>query len=193
MEEFNQRRMNILVIRPSTDCLSSGSTNARGDSTQFEQGAITYRELGTRTNRIARYLARAGVQPGARVGVYLERSPELIVILLAILKTGAAFIPIDPSSPSPYIAQVVEASDVCAIVTERAMESRIAGGKARVLFLEDDHKDIECESPEPFKAQAGADDVAYVMYTSGSTGRPKGVSITHRGVVRLVKEQTMPA
>src|SRR4029077_13633481 len=156
----------------------------------FEHGAITYRELETRANRIARYLAHAGVQPGARVGVCLERSPELIVSLLAILKVGAAFVPIDPSSPTPYIALVVEAGDVCAIVTERAMERRILAGKARVLFLEEIHEDIERESPEPFEAEVDSDGLAYVMYTSGSTGRPKSVCITHRGVARLVKEAT---
>jgi amino acid adenylation domain-containing protein len=154
----------------------------------FEHGAITYRELETRANRIARYLAHAGVQPGARVGVCLERSPELIVSLLAILKVGAAFVPIDPASPTPYIALVVEAGDVCAIVTERAMERRILAAKARVLFLEEIHEDIERASPEPFEAEVDSDGLAYVMYTSGSTGRPKGVCITHRGVARLVKE-----
>ena len=72
-----------------------------------------------------------------------------------------------------------------AIVTERAMKRRILAEKARVLFLEEIHEDIERESPEPFEAEVDSDGLAYVMYTSGSTGRPKGVCITHRGVARL--------
>ena len=148
---------------------------------------ITYRELDRRANRLARYLARLQVRTEMLVGVSLEPSLELIVSLLAILKTGAAFLPIDPSTPEDYLVRALKSAALPIVVTERSMESRLFGLNAKIVSLDSDREEIDHESDEPLQVEVCAENLAYVMYTSGSTGMPNGVCVSHRAVVRLVK------
>ncbi|MFI1735533.1 amino acid adenylation domain-containing protein [Streptomyces acidicola] len=148
---------------------------------------LTYGELNARANRLARYLVARGVGPESLVGVCLERSAELVVALLAVLKAGGAYLPIDPDSPADRIAYIVEDAAPVLLVTTGA-----AGDLAHDLPL------VHLDRADAFDGESAADltdaerrtalrpaHPAYVIYTSGSTGRPKGVLIPHRNVVGL--------
>ena len=138
---------------------------------------LTYRDLEARATRLAGALAAHGAQPGAVVGLYLDRSADLVVSLLAILKTGAAYLPLDPSYPADRIAFMVEDSGAALVVADT--------GAALPAFL-DPARVVSHEAGEDFAGMRGAPaDLAYLIYTSGSTGRPKGVMIEHRNVTNF--------
>ena len=151
----------------------------------FEGGTTTYAELERSTNRLARHLRRYGVARGSLVGVCLNRSPSLVSALLAILKAGAAYVPVEPSWPASRCSAVLACADL--VVTETAFIGRFHALRARVLNLDDCAEAIHRASDEPLNVPESADDIAYVMHTSGSTGEPKGVCVPHRGIVRLVQ------
>ena len=134
----------------------------------------SYRRLDEESNRLARHLRRQGVAPGARVGVAMERSAELIVALLGILKAGAAYVPLDPGLPEERLRFLVEDSGVSIVLPTGA-----AGDAPRGVSTVGN-------AAAPLEIPASA--LAYVIYTSGSTGRPKGVAVSHRAIVRLVME-----
>ncbi|MBL0142932.1 MAG: amino acid adenylation domain-containing protein [Betaproteobacteria bacterium] len=153
----------------------------------FPGGEITYAQLDRHANRLARYLEAVGVVPGARVGVCIESSPSLIVALLAILKAGAAYVPVEPSSPAERVAGILQRAAVGMVVTDGSLERGASGPGVRVIHLAREREAIDSGSPEAPAVEIAASSLACVMATSGSTGSPKGVGITHRGVVRLVK------
>jgi amino acid adenylation domain-containing protein len=149
-----------------------------------EDGSITYAELDRRASVLAARLATLGIGRGALVGLCVPRSARLMVGVLGILKTGAAYVPIDPGYPADRIAFMLEDAGAAVIVTDGVVADGLPAGAARVLL----------DGPDPAVADldvSGAgepDDVAYVIYTSGSTGRPKGVRVPHRAVVNLLSE-----
>ncbi|HEV7517759.1 MAG TPA: amino acid adenylation domain-containing protein, partial [Thermoanaerobaculia bacterium] len=153
---------------------------------------LSYGELEARSNRLARHLGRLGVGRGDRVGLFLERSPALVVAILAVQKAGAAYVPLDPAYPEERVAFALADSEVPVVVTESALADRLAGGLpagARLLCL--DGLDgaaagVARESAAVLDLAVGPEDLAYVIYTSGSTGRPKGVGVTHGNVLRLL-------
>jgi amino acid adenylation domain-containing protein len=151
----------------------------------FGEERLTYAELNRRANRLAHHLESFGVGPEVRVGIMLERSPEMLVGLLGILKAGGTYVPLDPTYPHERLAFMIDDADVSIIVTlERHLDTAFA---PLVVCLDADWPAIEvCGADDPPHA-AGAEHLAYVMYTSGSTGEPKGVCVTHRAVARLVK------
>jgi acyl-CoA synthetase (AMP-forming)/AMP-acid ligase II len=145
---------------------------------------LTYRELDARSNQLARYLRRFGVESGSRIGLCLDRSCELIVGILGILKVGAAYVPLDPSYPQERLGFMVGDSGIAALVTCGAS----AGIEhARRIDLAAQADAIAAESADAFSVGSGPDDAAYVIYTSGSTGRPKGCVVTHGNVTRLMR------
>ncbi|WP_410641563.1 amino acid adenylation domain-containing protein [Amycolatopsis sp. lyj-346] len=160
------------AIRPAAVALS-----CRGDR-------VTYRELEERAGHLARQLVRLGAGPERLVGVCAERGPELPVLLLAVLKTGAAYLPLDPGLPAARLARLVGDAAPVTVVSTRSTADRLPGA---VLF-----EDLSAAAaPDVSLPRAGhPDSLAYVMYTSGSTGRPKGVAVTHRGVLRLVADRS---
>ena len=143
---------------------------------------MTYRELNRRANRLARQLRDLGVGPDVLVGLFVNRSPELLVGLLAILKAGGAYVPLDPSYPAERIAFIVEDSGIDVVVTEHALVDRMP---ARVSTCEVDGDVFAEYSDANLSVAVTADHLCYVIYTSGSTGRPKGALIQHRNVTRL--------
>ncbi|WP_258042492.1 non-ribosomal peptide synthetase [Paenibacillus sp. UNC499MF] len=153
----------------------------------FEDQEITYAELNRKANRLAWRLKENGVGRDTLVGIMAERSPEMIVGILAILKAGGAFLPIDPSYPEDRIAYMLEdsAANIMLAGDRESAQSIMGGFKGTVLGLGDPFVYTGSENNIP--GTADADSLAYVMYTSGSTGQPKGVMIEHRSVVRLVK------
>jgi len=154
---------------------------------------LTYAQLDEASDRLARTLARRGVLRGARVGVFLRRSPELIIGLLAILKLGCAYVPLDPIYPTDRLEFMVQDAELAALVTESSRsEPFLSGLSARGVLRVD--VDVAVDAPavapdEPGTSPivaAGPDEVAYSIYTSGSTGTPKAVDVPHRALANLL-------
>jgi len=146
-----------------------------------DEGRLSYEELTYRADRLAHELRRAGVTAESVVTVCLERTPELVVALLAVLSSGGAFLPLDPATPRQRLAGLVEGTGSRLIVTSREHAPMFAACEARVVEVGESAAQAPPMGPRP----AGGprpDDLAYVIYTSGSTGPPKGVMITHRSL-----------
>jgi amino acid adenylation domain-containing protein len=149
-----------------------------------DRGSATYRALDERANQFAHALRRVGVTPGSRVGVCLERSIDAVAAVLAVLKAGAAYVPVEPSHPRERLGFVLADADVAAIVTHARWLEGLAGLRPVVLCL--DRDDVSAESRSRLDTVASPSDAAYVIYTSGSTGTPKGVVVEHHSVVNYV-------
>lgn len=147
---------------------------------------LTYGELETRANALAHRLQSLGAGPEVLVAVCLERSIEMIVALLGVLKTGAAYLPLDPQYPRERLAFMLEDSRARVVVTEEALRQTIADMKAGVLCLNGAEASRKIAFSVAPKVRVEPENLAYVIYTSGSTGTPKGVQITHRGLANLV-------
>ncbi|MEV6118897.1 condensation domain-containing protein, partial [Streptomyces sp. NPDC052109] len=148
----------------------------------FEGVEVSYAELDGRANRLARLLVGRGVGPGSVVAVALERGVELVVALLAVVKAGAAYVPVDPEYPAGRIAVVLEDAGPAAVVTVGAFGAVVSAG-VPVVVLDDPAVAGELAGLAGTAPGVGvvSGDAAYVMFTSGSTGRPKGVVVTHEG------------
>ena len=147
---------------------------------------LTYRELNDRANRLAHYLRKLGVDPDVRVGLCLERSVDMIVAMVGILKAGAAYVPLDPSYPRERLDFMLQDARTSLVLTTEHFLGAIRTSDAQVLCVDRDWQQIAQESAGNPVNEARAASLAYVMYTSGSTGRPKGVAVPHRAVTRLV-------
>ncbi|WP_329571707.1 non-ribosomal peptide synthetase [Kitasatospora sp. NBC_01266] len=143
---------------------------------------LTYRQLNERANRLAHHLRALGVRPDSRVAVCLERGPDLVSALLGVLKSGAAYVPMDPEYPADRLAYLVEDSGSPLVVTHSRHADRLPAGVPRLL-VDQDWPTGDSTDPAP---AATARDLAYVIYTSGSTGKPKGVQVEHRSLVNLI-------
>src|SRR5271166_1052329 len=152
----------------------------------FEEERLTYRELNTRANRLARHLRTLGVGPEVVVGICVERSLEMIVGLLGILKAGGAYVPLDPEYPQERLTFMVEDARVPVVLVHDQTRGRLPASTARIVCLDADWEAIDKGPSHNPPVETIPENLAYVIYTSGSTGRPKGVSVTHRPIVRLV-------
>jgi amino acid adenylation domain-containing protein/non-ribosomal peptide synthase protein (TIGR01720 family) len=150
---------------------------------QAETGAaVTYRELDRRASQIASWLVARGARPGMLVGASVERGPDMLAALVGVLKSGAAYVPLDPDYPRQRLAQMIEDAGLTLAVTQSATASRLPLGNVTALMLDaDELGDPGADPPPPHP-----DELAYLIYTSGSTGRPKGVEISHRALVNLL-------
>ncbi len=153
---------------------------------RFGETLITYAELNARSNQLARYLGKLGAGPETRVAIYVERSVEMAVGLLAILKAGAAYVPLDTSYPKDRLSYMLEDSSAKAILTNQRLAAALATESARQTLLDADWPEIARESEANFDSGVGPENLAYLIYTSGSTGKPKGVMIEHRGLVNYL-------
>lgn len=138
----------------------------------------TYSELNRRANRLAHRLRALGAGPGTMVGVFVERSPEAVAALLAILKAGSAYVPLDPAYPGERLAFMLADAQVPLLLTQERLAGRLPPTEARVICI-DSVEALEQESEENPPQGATAESPAYVIYTSGSTGKPKGVVVSH--------------
>ena len=148
--------------------------------------SVSYGELNVRANRIAHYLKRRGVTRGTRVALGMTRGIDLVAAMLAILKAGAAYVPLDPDYPEQRLAFMLDDTNPAVLLSERAMATALPAGGAHVAILDEESAAIAEEPATNPDVGALGDDIAYVMYTSGSTGRPKGVSVPHHAITRLV-------
>ena len=152
----------------------------------FEQESLTYAEVNDRANRIACFLQQAGVQSETLVGILMDRSPDMIIALLGVLKAGAAYVPLDPAYPQQRIAFMVEDSGMRVVLTQTRLLEILAGMNVQAICVDSDWNRIEQAGEAPIR-RATSSNLAYLIYTSGSTGRPKGVQITHRAVVNFME------
>jgi amino acid adenylation domain-containing protein/FkbM family methyltransferase len=152
----------------------------------FGEETISYGELDARANRLANHLRSLGVDRGSRVGLCVYASPDLLVGLLGVLKSGAAVVPLVPTFPAARNALVIEDSGMDVAVTEMALAERFPEDGPTLVQVDRDAEEIAAAPDTSPKAGVRPDDVLYVLFTSGSTGRPKGVVMEHRPLVNLV-------
>lgn len=145
----------------------------------FESQQLTYRELNNRANQLAHYLRTVGIRPETRVGIFVERSLEMIVALLGILKAGGAYMPFDPTLPSGRVNAIIEEAHPALILTQTHLQRQIPAN-IPTLLIDTSWKNLSTYSTENLNHGAQLSSLAYVIFTSGSTGHPKGVAIEHR-------------
>ncbi len=153
----------------------------------MEDEALTYAELDAQANHLADVLRAQGMGPGRLVGIYLERGLEMMVALLGVLKTGAAYVPLDPAFPADRLAYMLADSQAALVLTQAHLAK---GDKSPLTIHPTPHLLMEALpaaiSPADQPSPGGGEQLMYIIYTSGSTGRPKGVSVTHRSVVNFL-------
>ena len=147
---------------------------------------LTYRELNKKASQLAQYLIKNKVKPGAVVAVCMERSPEMIVGLIAILKAGGSYVPLDPAYPQERLAFMLQDSHACVLLTQKHLSDIFPKYTTQIICTDRDEEAILKEESSNIANMVTPQSPAYVMYTSGSTGGPKGVAVPHRAVVRLV-------
>ncbi|MEK6283902.1 MAG: amino acid adenylation domain-containing protein, partial [Acidobacteriota bacterium] len=153
----------------------------------FEEQAVSYEDLNRRANQLGHHLRKLGVGPEVVVAVLAERSVETIVSLLAVLKAGGAYLPLEVATPPERLLFMMEDSGVKLLLTQQRLLGRLPAHRVPVVLLDADWRLISSESEQNLSATGiTPEHLAYLMYTSGSTGKPKGIGIPHRAVVRLV-------
>lgn len=152
-----------------------------------ENHTMTYAELNEQANRLARHLQKHGTKHQTVIAILAERTPELIVSLLAVLKAGATYVPIDPDYPESRIQYMLRDSGATHLLTHSSFISQTKALAFNGTYLFVDDQEISLMSSENLPLEAGLDDTAYIMYTSGTTGQPKGIMTTHSNIARVVK------
>jgi amino acid adenylation domain-containing protein len=146
----------------------------------FEDDHLTYQQLNERANRLAQHLRARGVGPESIVGIFMERSIEMVIALLGVLKAGAAYLPLDPEYPPQRLAFMLSDSNAALLLTHRRLSDRLPAPSPPVLCLDSEWPGPgEMPGPATMPCAVQATNLAYVIYTSGSTGTPKGVMISH--------------
>jgi len=152
----------------------------------FGNQQLSYAELNQRANQLAQHLRRRGVGPEVLVIVCLERSLELMVAILGILKAGAAYVPLDPSYPEQRLAFILKQTATPVLLTQERFRANLTGHSAQVLCLDTEWTTIAREPQADVPSAVSEQNLAYVIYTSGSTGQPKGVMVTHKGLMNYL-------
>jgi len=155
----------------------------------FGKQQLTYRELNRKANQLAHYLRARGIGPEVLAGLSAERSLEVIIGLLGVLKAGGGYLPLDPAYPSDRLAYMIEDSRIKVLLTQQQLVAKLPKHSAQVICLDAIGDELAKESDQNLDSGVKFDNLAYVIYTSGSTGRPKGVLIEHRGVGNLAWAQ----
>jgi amino acid adenylation domain-containing protein len=151
-----------------------------------EHESLTYRELHNRARRLAAVLAHAGVRPEAIVGIFMDRTPSLVVAMLAVLEAGGAYVPIDPSTPPDRVQYILDDTRAVVVLTQSWLVSRLPEERCLTVCLDQDP--LPAPSADARRLEPASEStLAYVVYTSGSTGRPKGVMITHAAVLNFAR------
>ncbi len=155
------------------------SRNPEATALRYKKVSITYRELNTRANQLARHLRGLGVKAEVRVGVSLAHTPEAMVALLGILKAGGAYVPMDPAYPADRLLYTLQDSGAAVMITDAVTQPRFGGADVKFVLLEGQPSTLDRYSGEDLAIPIAPEDLVYIIYTSGSTGRPKGVCVNH--------------
>lgn len=159
---------------------------------EFEGTRLSYAELNSKANQLARELVAAGAKPDERIAICVNRSPLMVIAVLAVLKSGAAYVPLDPTYPRDRLLHMLEDIDSLAVLAERQTRSSLPSTRARVIELDSGelHERLERQPPANLdRHDILATTPAYVIYTSGSTGKPKGAANHHAGLRNIVGAQ----
>ena len=151
----------------------------------YDEERLSYRELDCRTNQLAHYLIAQGVGKGDRVGICMDRSTDFVMAVWAVLKAGAAYVPMDANYPAERLAYMAADSDAAAILTLSAFADRLPETQSKQFSLDQCAAQISACSDAAPATTVSAEDLIYIIYTSGSTGQPKGAAVTHQGEVNL--------
>ena len=187
LEEWNRTASDY----PYTQCfpeLFEGKVHQTPDAIalSMEGSSLSYHSLNVRANQIARLLRERGVVTQTVVGVCLERSLEMAVAFLAVMKAGGTYVPLDPDYPQDRLRYMVEDSGAPLVITTSTLSERFTGQACRVVLLDREEGVLQQTAEHDLPPQATAEDLAYILYTSGSTGQPKGVEIRHRSLVNFL-------
>jgi amino acid adenylation domain-containing protein len=149
----------------------------------FDAQRITFRELMDRVHRLGRRLQKLGVEPDSIVAICMERSLEMVVAIVATLKAGGAYLPLDPENPADRLKSILDDAHPAVLLTQERLKEKLPRWKGRVLALDAESASLASESAEFFSVKVRPENLAYVIFTSGSTGKPKGALIPHRAIV----------
>src|SRR6185312_7623491 len=154
----------------------------------FETQSLSYAQLNARANQLAHRLLRLGVGPEVQVPLFMERSPEMVVGMLAVMKAGGAYVPFDSMQPIERLRLMLNDIDPLVIVTQQHLAALLPKCAAQILCLDEEQESLNKESIENPRAFVTDSNLAYVLFTSGSTGKPKGVAIEHRQLINYFHE-----
>ena len=189
-EQFSQRGVRVAGNPPTSICARVAAWAAVApDRLAVADGAarLTFADLESRANRLAAHLLEQGAAPERCVGLFLERSTEFVVAALAVLKTGAAYLPLDPSTPTERAAFMLADAEAPLVLTHRGKSKTLPSGPWRVIEIDGpDAERIAARPTTPLHVDPAPSSLAYVVYTSGSTGRPRGVEIAHANLAHLI-------
>jgi amino acid adenylation domain-containing protein len=176
---------------PQSECFSQlfeAQVERTPEAVALSMGRETlrYGELNARANQLARYLQSLGARPGVAVGIGLERSLEMVIALMAVLKTGAAYVPLDPDYPGDRLRFMSENASLIIVLTSESLADRFDPQVCPMLYLDREEESLAQEGDHNLGPIATPQDLAYILYTSGSTGQPKGVEIPHRALVNFL-------
>lgn len=163
---------------------TQASNSSQQLALQFRDEQLSFQELNERANQIAHFLQSQGISKGDLIPVCLERSTQLVISLLGILKAGASYIPLDPIYPKERIAHILEDSKAAHILTEQKLLKSLPSSPQQIILV--DHLELSSYSRNKLETQLSHQDSAYVIYTSGSTGKPKGVEISHGALLNFL-------
>jgi len=152
----------------------------------YENQRLTYGELNNCANQLAHHLREQGVRPESLVGICMDRSPEMVVGLLAILKAGGAYVPLDSVYPIERLAFILEDSRISVLLTQENLKDKFPSFSGPVVLIDSGWPVISAQGVDNLPCEVGTENLCYVTYTSGSTGKPKGIEICHRSVIRLL-------
>ncbi|MED4546102.1 AMP-binding protein, partial [Lysinibacillus sphaericus] len=152
----------------------------------YEQDKLTYKELNQRANQLARYLREKGVKEESIVGIMMDRSLEMMISILGVLKAGGAYLPIDKTYPKDRVDFMLQDTNTQWVLCQKDVENTLRENNVSIITL-DDSEIYKQETSNPNYNITGKT-LAYIIYTSGTTGKPKGILTTHLNVIRIAKE-----
>ncbi|MGA9377216.1 MAG: amino acid adenylation domain-containing protein, partial [Phormidium sp.] len=187
LNKWNQTQTNY----PKNKCVhqifeEQVESNPEAIAVVWSEQKLTYRELNNRANQLAEYLKTLGVETEEIIGICVERSLEMVIGILGIIKAGAAYLPLDPENPSERLNLMLQDAKVKTVLTKQQWLEKLHDSPTRKVSLDRDWEEIAQKNPENQKTKITANNLAYIIYTSGTTGQPKGVLISHRGLLNLV-------
>ncbi|MDJ0659614.1 MAG: amino acid adenylation domain-containing protein [Crocosphaera sp.] len=154
----------------------------------YEKQELTYQELNQKANQLGHYLQNLGVKPESLVGICVDRSLELVIAILAILKAGGSYVPLDPTYPLDRLDNIIKTSEMSVVITDEPNQGKISSLGIIPISLDHMEEQIAAKSTNNLELLVSPEQLAYVIYTSGSTGTPKGVMIEHKSVVNLSEQ-----